>query len=203
MKWHQGEVIQRFLRSAQGCFQDLGCALDDLHQVVVHGAGHVEDERQSRCPLRDRLCCGCRDPSVLPGAKSHWQREVQPQQSAAHLRVKMLHRESSCSGQSVGQRASRNNAGHIGLSETGLGLRLCLQILVHLLLQPLAPLWTKGMQLQVSSACCLQSQESFQPCHTKTTSQLGSLPGAKYPMLDSMLWLDKTVLVTSGDLARK
>lgn len=92
MKWHQSEVIQRVLGSAQRCFQYLGCALDDLHQVVVHGAGHVEDERQSRCPLRDRLFCGCRDPSVLPGAKSHWQREVQPQQSAAHLRVEMLHR---------------------------------------------------------------------------------------------------------------
>lgn len=71
MKRHQGEVIQRFLRSAQGCFQYLGCALDDLHQVVVHGAGHVKDERQSRCPLRDLLFCGCRGLRVLPGAKSH------------------------------------------------------------------------------------------------------------------------------------
>lgn len=123
MKWHQGEVIQRFLRSAQGCFQNLGCALDDLHQVVVHGAGHVEDERQSGCPLRDRLCCGRRVPSVLPGTKGHWQREVQPQQSAAHLKVKMLQRKSSCSGQSVCQRVSRINAGRMGVSETGLGLR--------------------------------------------------------------------------------
>lgn len=71
MKRHQGEVIQRFLRSAQGCFQYLGRALDDLHQVVVHGAGHVKDERQRRCPLRDVLSRGCQGARVLPGAKSH------------------------------------------------------------------------------------------------------------------------------------
>lgn len=50
---HQSKVIQRSLRSAQGCFQDLGRALDDLDQVVVHGAGHIEDERQGGCALRD------------------------------------------------------------------------------------------------------------------------------------------------------
>lgn len=54
----QGKVVQRSLRSAQGCLQNLGRALDDLDQVVVHGAGHVEDERQGGCSLRDLLLRG-------------------------------------------------------------------------------------------------------------------------------------------------
>lgn len=71
VKRHQSEVIQRLLGSPQGGFQYLGGALDHLHQVVVHGAGHVKDERQRGRPLRDRLVAGCRGASVLPGAQSH------------------------------------------------------------------------------------------------------------------------------------
>lgn len=66
----QGKVIQRSLRSAQGCLQNLGRALDDLDQVVVHGAGHIEDERQGGCALRDVLLRGP-GPRVLSGGGRH------------------------------------------------------------------------------------------------------------------------------------
>lgn len=167
MKWHQSEVIQRFLGSPQGCFQDLGGALDHLHQVVVHGARHVKDEGQRGCPLRDGLFVGCRGPSVLPGAQSHWQRQAEPQQTAAHLGAKTLRHKSSCSGRAVRQRASRCCAGRIRvLALASLRTSRCS-------LSP--PLWTKCTQLQVSSACCLRRRESFPACHAKTTSQLGRL----------------------------
>lgn len=70
MEGDQGKVIQRSLRSAQGCFQNLGGALDYLDQVVVHGAGHIKNERQGGCALRDVLLCGL-GPRVLPGGKRH------------------------------------------------------------------------------------------------------------------------------------
>lgn len=172
MKWHQSEVVQRFLGPPQGCFQDLGGALDHLHQVVVHGAGHVKDEGQRGRPLRDGLVAGCRDPSVLPGAHSRWQRQAEPQQTAAHRGVKTLHHKSSCSGQSVRPRASgvSRSAGRIRVEAFAfLRTSCCTSCPAP------PPLWTKCMQLQVSSACCLQRQESFPACQAKTTSQLGSL----------------------------
>lgn len=143
MKGDQGKVIQRSPRSAQRRFQNLGCALDDLDQVVVHGAGHVKDERQGGCALRNVLLCGTGGPRALPGAKSHWQRKGQPQQTTAHFRAKILYRNVF---------GSRNLKVSLDLTHWALkhGLRSesCDWLLVHLLWLPLG-----------SCKQCLQSQE--------------------------------------------
>lgn len=70
MKRDQSKVIQRSLRPAEGRLQNLGRPLDNLNQVVVHGAGHIKDECQGGCALRDVLLCGL-SPCLLPSGKRY------------------------------------------------------------------------------------------------------------------------------------
>lgn len=71
MERDQSEVIQSLLGSVQGCFQDLGGSFDDLHQVVVHGAGHIKHERQGGCALGDVLLLRGPGPRDLSGCTRH------------------------------------------------------------------------------------------------------------------------------------
>lgn len=82
MEGHQSEVVQRSFGSAQRCFQNFGCSLDDLDQVVVHGPGDIKDERQGGRALGDVLVC------VLTRAKRRGQRQCHQQESALHVRAK-------------------------------------------------------------------------------------------------------------------
>lgn len=119
MEGDQGKVIQRSLRSTQGCFQNLGGTLDNLDQVVVHGAGHIKDKCQGGCALRDVLLWNS-GPCVLPSGECHWQRKRQPYKSGAHFRSKSLLKQSFwilCSRQSEPQGESWYIGRDIGLSK--------------------------------------------------------------------------------------
>lgn len=193
MKWHQSEVIQRFLGPPQGCFQDLGGALDHLHQVVVHGAGHVKDEGQRGRPLRDGLVAGCRDPGVLPGAHSRWQRQAEPQQTAAHRGVKTLHHKkflfwhSRCVRVRPGCRAAQDVEAFAFLRTS------CCSLSRR---PPRCELNACSCTSAAPVVCSVRSL--FQP-----VMQRPPLSWAVCPRCVAPLWLDEKFLVTSGDLARK
>lgn len=219
MEGDQGKVIQWSLRSAQGCFQNLGRTLDDLDQVVVHGAGHIKDECKGGCALRDVLLCGP-GPCILPGAKRHWQRKGQPHQSAAHF-SKFLGVSFSTVGTSewVSIRGQRHRALKNGLErilkknvrKAGLQPAAIVRYLWFLVQFLCAEVAASHLSVNDTSAVpaaaavpVVCSQEPlFSPVIQRPPlSWAESPPGANTPCRIAVLWLDEMFWVTSRDRVR-